>query len=75
MPLPLTYINNGKMVYDTASFLLDSPTSNDILLSSVTGKRCRVVNMFAGEDVCSEEPFDPPVELYQTTLMETDMTW
>jgi hypothetical protein len=31
--------------------------------------------MFAGEDVCSEEPFDPPVELYQTTLMETDMTW
>jgi hypothetical protein len=55
IPAPLIYMNNIKTVYDTVSFLNDSPTSNDMVLSSVTGKNCRVSNMIDDLDVCSEK--------------------
>ena len=74
VPLPFTYINNGKTVYDTIALIKDDPTSNDMVLSSLTGKDCRIFNVINHQEIC-EEPFDPPVELYQATLMETDMTW
>ena len=64
VPAPLMYINHGKTVYDTVSFLVDSPTSNDIALSSMTGKRCRVINVLAGEDVCREKSATEKIQEY-----------
>ena len=55
IPAPLLYMNNIKTVYDTASFLTDTPTSNDIVLSSLTGKNCRVSNVIDDLDVCNEK--------------------
>ena len=74
VPLPLTYINNGKTVYDTIALIKDDPTSNDMVLSSLTGKDCLISNVINHQEIC-KEPFTPPVELYQTILKETDMTW
>ena len=64
LPLPIVYINHGKTAYDTVSFLVDSPTSNDIALSSMTGKHCRVINVFAGEDVCREKSATEKIQEY-----------
>ena len=55
IPAPLIYMNNIKTVYDTVSFLNDSPTSNDMVLSSVTGKNCRVSNIIDEQEVCKEK--------------------
>ena len=55
IPAPLLYINNIKTVYDTVSFINDTPTSNDIVLSSVMDMNCRVSNVIDDLDVCSEK--------------------
>ena len=55
IPAPFIYMNNVKTVYDTVTFIIDSPTSNDIVLSSVTGMNCRVSNVIDDLDVCSEK--------------------
>ena len=64
IPAPLLYMNNIKTVYDTASFLTDTPTSNDIVLSSLTGKNCRVSNVIDDLDVCSEKSSTEKVQDY-----------
>ena len=79
IPAPLMYINHGKTVYDTISFLADSPTSNDIALSSVTGKHCRVINMLVGEDVCREksptEKIQDYIDQYYVASNDMDILW
>ena len=79
MPAPLLYINHGKTAYDTVSFLIDSPTSNDIALSSMTGKHCRVINVFAGEDVCREksatEKIQEYIDQYYVTSNDIGIVW
>ena len=76
---PLIYMNHGKTLYDTVSFFNNSPTSNDIVLSSMTGKHCRVINVFAGEDVCREksatEKIQEYVDLYYVASNDTGITW
>ena len=64
IPAPLLYMNHGKTLYDTAGFFMDYPTSNDIVLSSMTGKHCRVINVFAGEDVCREKSATEKIQEY-----------
>ena len=79
LPAPLIYMNHGKTLYDTVSFFNNSPTSNDIVLSSMTGKRCRVINVFAGEDVCREksatEKIQEYIDQYYVASNDTDITW
>ena len=79
LPAPLIYMNHGKTLYDTVSFFTDSPTSNDIALSSLTGKHCRVTNMFAGEDVCREkyatEKIQEYIDQYYVASNDIGITW
>ena len=62
LPLPITYINNSKSVYDAVAFIKGDPTSNDMVLSSLTGKECRIINVIDQQDICKE--------LNQTALVE-----
>ena len=79
IPLPLVYMNHGKTLYDTAGFFMDYPTSNDIVLSSITGKHCRGINVFAAEDVCREksatEKIQEYIDQYYVASNDTDITW
>jgi len=79
IPLPLIYMNHIKTAYDTVSFISNSPTSNDIALSSFTGKRCRVVNMLAGEDVCRDKSATEKMQEYigeqYSASNETGIAW
>ncbi len=54
LPLPITYINNSKSVYDAVAFIKGDPTSNDMVLSSLTGKECRIINVIDQQDICKE---------------------
>ena len=72
IPAPLLYMNNIKTVYDTASFLTDTPTSNDIVLSSLTGKNCRVSNMIDNLDVCNEKTSTEKMQDYVNQDYEND---
>ena len=63
LPLPITYINNSKSVYDAVAFIKGDPTSNDMVLSSLTGKDCRIFNVIDQQDICKELP-------NQTALVE-----
>ena len=87
IPAPLLYMNNIKTVYDTVSFINDSPTSNDIVLSSVMGMNCRVSNMIDDLDVCSEKSstekmqdyvdryYEGDEEFQKLASIDTDITW
>ena len=79
IPAPLLYMNNIKTVYDTASFLTDTPTSNDIVLSSVMGMNCRVSNMIDDLDVCSEksstEKMQDYISWYYIAENHTGIVW
>ena len=72
LPAPFIYMNNIKTVYDTVSFINDSPTSNDIVLSSLTGKNCRVSNMIDDLDVCSEKSSTEKMQDYVNQDYESD---
>ena len=72
IPAPLLYMNNIKTVYDTVSFINDSPTSNDIVLSSLTGKNCRVSNVIDDLDVCNEKSSTEKMQDYVNQDYEND---
>ena len=72
LPLPLIYLNHGKTVYDAGGFFMDYPNSNDVALSSITGKHCRVINVFVGEDVCREKSATEKMQEYVDTLKEVN---
>ena len=79
IPLPLIWMNHGKTLYDTISFLADSPTSNDIVLSSMTGMNCRISNVIDDLNVCNEksatEKIKEYIDQYYVASNDTDMTW
>ena len=79
IPAPLLYINNAKTVYDTVKFITDSPTSNDIVLSSVTGMNCRVSNVIDDLDVCNEksatEKIKEYIDQYYVASNDIDIVW
>ena len=79
LPAPLIYMNNVKTVYDTVKFITDSPTSNDMVLSSVTGMNCRVSNVIDDLDVCSEksptEKMQDYISLYYVASNDTGIVW
>ena len=79
IPAPFIYMNNVKTVYDTVTFIIDSPTSNDMVLSSVTGMNCRVSNVIDDLDVCSEksstEKMQDYIDQYYVASNDTGITW
>ena len=79
IPVPLMYMNHGKTIYDTASFLMNHPTSNDIALSSMTGMNCRISNVIDDLDVCNEksatEKIKEYIDQYYVASNDTGMTW
>ena len=79
IPAPLLYMNNIKTVYDTVSFINDAPTSNDIVLSSLTGKTCRVSNIIVDQDICNDksatEKIQDYIDQYYVASNDTGITW
>ena len=79
IPAPFMYMNNMKTAYDTISFFTNSPTSNDIVLSSMTGMNCRVSNVIDDLDVCNEksstEKIQDYIDQYYIASNDTGMTW
>ena len=79
IPAPLIYIFNIKTVYDTVTFINDSPTSNDIILSSLTGMNCRVSNVIDDMDICSEksstEKMQDYISLYYVASNDIGIIW
>ena len=79
LPAPFIYMNNVKTVYDTVTFIIDSPTSNDMVLSSVTGMNCRVSNVIDDLDVCSEksstEKMQDYISLYYVASNDIGIIW
>jgi len=64
IPAPFIYVSYGKTAYDTVSFLVDSPSSNDIVLSSLTGMNCRVYNVIDDQDICIEKSATEKIKEY-----------
>jgi len=64
IPSPLIYTNHGKTAYDMVSFFIDSPTTNDIVLSSLTGMNCRVSNIIDEQDICIEKSATEKIQEY-----------
>ena len=64
IPAPLIYANHGKTAYDTVIFFIDSPSSNDIVLSSLTGMNCRVYNVIDDQDICIEKSATEKIKEY-----------
>ena len=79
IPAPFIYMNNAKTVYDTVTFIIDSPTSNDIVLSSITGKTCRVSNLIDDLDVCNEksptEKIQDYIDQYYVASNDIGILW
>ena len=67
IPLPVVYVNNSKTLFDTVSMFRNSPTSNDIVLSSLTGINCRMTNMIKDKDICIEKSATEKIQEYVIT--------
>ena len=67
IPLPVIYVNNSKTAFDTVSMFRNSPTSNDIVLSSLTGKNCRMTNMIKDKNICIEKSATEKIQEYVIT--------
>jgi len=48
-------MNHSKTAYDVVNFFNNSPTSNDMILSEVTGLKCRTINIVKNKDICNEK--------------------
>ena len=79
IPTPFLYMNNAKTIYDTVSFINDFPTSNDLVLSSLTGMNCRVSNVIDDLDVCNEksstEKMQDYINQYYVASNDTGIIW
>ena len=67
IPLPVIYVNNSKTLFDTISMFRNSPTSNDILISKITGMNCRMSNMIKDKDICIEKSATEKIQEYVIT--------
>ena len=67
IPLPVVYVNNSKTLFDTVSMFRNSPTSNDIVISKITGMNCRMTNMIKDKDICIEKSATEKIQEYVMT--------
>jgi len=52
LPMPLSYLNYGRLAYDTSQIVQDDATTTDVILSMTTGMDCKVLNVLGDKDIC-----------------------
>jgi len=52
LPMPLSYLNYGRLAYDTNQIIQDDATTTDIVLSLVTDMECKTMNVLGDKDIC-----------------------
>ena len=55
MPPPLDVISLAKTTVDVILMLQDKPTTNDIVLSKLTGKECKTLNALKSKTICEDD--------------------
>jgi len=55
LPVPLSYLNYGRLAYDANQIAQDDTTTADIALGLVTGMDCKVLNVLGDEDICTRK--------------------
>jgi len=56
LPMPLSYLNYGRMAYDTNQIIQDEATTVDVALSMATDRECRTINILDDKDICEKTP-------------------
>lgn len=68
VPPYLIYASYGKIAFDAVSMINNAPSSNDILLSQLTGMNCRIINIFNDKDICIEKSATEKIKEYINDL-------
>ena len=55
LPPPLDVISLAKTTVDVILMLQDKPTTNDIVLSKLTGKECKTFNVIQNKTICEDD--------------------
>jgi len=55
LPPPLDVISLAKTTVDVFLMLQDKPTTNDIVLSKMTGKECKILNAIQNKTICEDD--------------------
>ena len=55
LPPPLDVISIAKATIDLMLMAEDKPTTTDIMLSKVTGKECRTINIIKSKTMCIKD--------------------
>ncbi len=55
MPPPLDVISLAKTTVDVILMIQDKPTTNDIVLSKITGKECKTFNVIQNKTICEDD--------------------
>ena len=55
LPPPLDVISLTKTTVDVFLMLQDKPTTNDIVLSKLTGKECKTLNAIQNKTICEDD--------------------
>ena len=52
LPVPLSYVNYGRMAYDANQIIQDDVTTTDVVLGLAMNMECKTMNILDDEDVC-----------------------
>ena len=55
LPVPLSYLNYGRLAYDANQIAQDDTTTADTALGLVTGMDCKVLNVLGDKDICARK--------------------
>ncbi len=55
LPPPLDVISLAKTAVDVFLMVQDQPTTNDIVLSKITGKECKTFNVIQNKTICEND--------------------
>ena len=55
LPPPLDVISLAKTTVDVILMIQDKPTTNDIVLSKITGKECKTFNVIQNKTICEND--------------------
>ena len=55
LPPPLDAISLAKTTVDVILMVQDKPTTTDVVLSEITGKDCKTLNVIQNKTMCSED--------------------
>ena len=52
LPVPLSYVNYGRMAYDANQIIQDDVTTTDVVLGLAMNMECKTMNLLGNEDIC-----------------------